>query len=144
MVAVAILHVWNKKYGPQVSLDCNVGELIQDIYNKNWESIEGTITAQTGMDRYFTYRIYSCNLILGRVFLFLLFVCAVLLHGFSTGEVNGPAGDLSLRLPIPMFFHLHPLTVLLSKLITMTMIVLQKILTNCQKTFLTNKEHSLR
>lgn len=27
MVAVAILHVWNKKYGPQVSVVCNVEEL---------------------------------------------------------------------------------------------------------------------
>lgn len=35
MVAVAILHVWNRKYGPQVSLVCNVEELKWDIYNKN-------------------------------------------------------------------------------------------------------------
>lgn len=137
---------------PRSVWTANVEELKQDIYYKNWKSIEDTISAQVHQllqvsarqeQTDFTHRVYCCNLLLGQVFLFLLFICAVLLHGFSAGEVNGPAGDLGLRLPTPMFFHLHPLKILLCKLIVVTMILLQNSLLNSDKPFL-NKEHLLQ
>lgn len=105
IVDVAALHMWNQKYGPQVSLDCNDKTSIHRSRGPKTTVHALPHRVNRGGQQVFLLRL-----------LVLLFIGAVLLHGLPAGEVDDPPRNLLplrlLRLVIPVHLpKLHTLEV---------------------------------
>lgn len=120
MVDVAALHMWNQKYGPQVSFDCNTQHVQSagDFCSKHkpifspFLPVPPPFPHPHRIDRG-GQQVFPLRLLL----LCLVLVGAVLLHGLPAGEVDDPARDLLpllllLLLSLVQLPELHALKVL--------------------------------